>query len=81
MDGGQAVNIALPLVAGTAGLIAMDRDAAKWLPNTPDQVKWSKRASQIGAIYTLGGAVGGLMLVGKKKDEPEYRPLGGKSVD
>ena len=71
MDGGQAVTIALPLVAGTAGLIAMDRDAAKWLPNTPDQVKWSKRASQIGALYTLGGAVGGLMLVGKKKDEPE----------
>jgi hypothetical protein len=71
MNGGQAVTIALPLIAGTAGLIAADEDAAKWLPNTPDQVKWSKRVSQIGAIYTLGGIVGGFMLVGKKTDEPE----------
>jgi hypothetical protein len=70
MDGGQAVTIALPFVAGTAGLMATDRDTSKWLPNTPDQVKWSKRVSQIGAIYTLGGAVGGLMLLGKKKMTP-----------
>jgi membrane-associated phospholipid phosphatase len=76
MNGGQAVTIALPLIAGTAGLIAADQDAAQWLPNTPDQVQWSKRVSQIGAIYTLGGIVGGLMLVGKKKDDPEILNTG-----
>jgi hypothetical protein len=80
MDGGQAVNIALPFVAGTAGLMAVDRSAAKWLPNTPDQVKWSKRVSQLGALYTLGGAVGGLMLVGKKKDDSEIFNTGRQSA-
>ena len=29
MNGGQAVTIALPLIAGTAGLIAADKDAAQ----------------------------------------------------
>ena len=29
MNGGQAVTIALPLIAGTAGLIAADQDAAR----------------------------------------------------
>jgi hypothetical protein len=37
MNGGQ-VTIGFSLIAGTAGLIAADKDAAKWLPNTPDQV-------------------------------------------
>ncbi len=77
MNSGQPATIAaIPLIAGTAALITTDKDAAKWLPNTPDQVKWSKRVSQIGAIYTLGGVVGGLMLVGKKKDEPEILHTG-----
>ena len=49
MNGGEAVTIALPFVAGTA-LIAADKDVAKWLPNTPDQVKWSKCVSQIAAL-------------------------------
>jgi membrane-associated phospholipid phosphatase len=80
MNGGDAVTIALPLVAGTAGLMATDQDAANLLPNTPDQVKWSKRVSQIGALYTLGGVVGGLMLVGKKKDEPEIFNTGRSSA-
>ena len=77
MNSGRPETIAaIPLIAGTAALIVTDKDAAKWLPNTPDQVKWSKRVSQIGAIYTLGGVVGGLMLVGKKKDEPEILNTG-----
>ena len=75
-DGHTATIAAIPLITGTAALIATDKDSAKWLPNTPDQVKWSKRVSQIGAIYTLGGVVGGLMLVGKKKDEPEIFTTG-----
>jgi membrane-associated phospholipid phosphatase len=43
-------------------------------------VKWSKRVSQIGAIYTLGGVVGGFMLVGRKKDEPEIFNTGRSSA-
>jgi hypothetical protein len=80
MNARQAVTIALPLVAGTAGLIQVDEDAAKGLPNTDDQVKWSKRVSQIGSIYTLGGIVAGTMLVGKKKDDPETFNVGRSSL-
>jgi hypothetical protein len=79
-DGRKATIAAIPLIAGTGALMTIDKDAAKWLPNTPDQVKWSKRVSQIGAIYTLGGVVSGLMLVGKKKDEPEMFDTGRSSA-
>ena len=81
MNGGQAATIAaIPLIAGTAALITTDKDAAKWLPNTPDQVKWSKRVSQFGAVYALGGVVSGMMLIGKKKDEPEIFNTGRSSA-
>jgi hypothetical protein len=62
MDRKQWLTIALPLAAGTAALIATDEDAAKWLPNTADQVNWSNRVSNIGTIYTLGGIVTGTIL-------------------
>ncbi len=58
----------------------LDEDAAKWLPNTDDQVKWSKRVSQIGTIYTLGGIVGGTMLAGKKKNDQELFNVGKSSA-
>jgi membrane-associated phospholipid phosphatase len=61
----QFFTIALPLAAATAGLIATDERAARWLPNTPDQLKWSGRVSKVGAAYTLGGLAGGLILTGK----------------
>ena len=80
MNAREAITIALPFAAGTAGLIATDRDAAKWLPNTPDQVKWSKRVSQVGALYTLGAMVSGMMLIGKKRDDPEIFNTGRSSA-
>ena len=79
-EGRTATIAAIPLITGTAALMTTDKDAAQWLPNTPDQVKWSKRVSQIGAFYTLGGVVGGLMLVGKKKDDPEIFNTGRSSA-
>jgi membrane-associated phospholipid phosphatase len=79
-DGKAATIAAIPLIVGTGALIAVDKDAAKWLPNTPDQVKWSKRVSQLGAAYTLGGVVSGMMLIGKKKDEPEIFKTGRTSA-
>jgi hypothetical protein len=72
--------IALPLAAGTAALIATDQDAANWLPNTPDQVKWSKRVSNIGAAYTLGGMVGGSLLVGWKSHDSQISEIGRTSA-
>ena len=37
-------------IRGRDRVIAADKDVAKWLPNTPDQVKWSKCVSQIAAL-------------------------------
>ena len=80
MNRRQWVTIALPLAAGTAALIATDEDAAKWLPNTADQVKWSQRVSNIGAAYTLGGLVGGTMLGGWKAQNAEVFDMGRSSA-
>ena len=80
MNRRQWLTIALPLAAGTAALIATDEDAAKWLPNTPDQVKWCQRVSNFGAAYTLGGVVAGTLLVGKKTNNPETFDLGRAST-
>jgi len=80
MNRRQWLTIALPLVAGTAALVATDEDAAKWLPNTADQVKWSQRVSNIGAAYTLGGIVGGTMLVGWKAKDAEVFDVGRSSA-
>src|SRR5688572_4890264 len=55
----------LPFLAISAGLIATDRRTADWLPNTPGQVRWSGRVSQIGASYTLAGISGGTYLMGR----------------
>jgi len=76
----QWFTIALPLAAGTAALIATDERAAKGLPNTEDQIKWSQRVSNFGAAYTLGGVVGGTMLIGWKAKNPEVFDLGRSSA-
>jgi len=80
MNRRQWFTIALPLAAGTAALIATDERAAKGLPNTEDQIKWSQRVSNFGAAYTLGGVVGGTMLVGWKAQKPEVFDLGRSSA-
>jgi PAP2 superfamily len=81
MNRKQWLTIALPLAAGTAALIATDEQAAKWPPNTADQVRWSNRVSDIGTIYTLGGIVAGTILVGKKTDSPQVVNLGRSSAE
>ena len=80
MNRRQWATIALPLAAGTAALIATDEDAAKWLPNTSDQVKWSKGVSKIGAIYTLGGITAGALVAGKAKHDPQIFGIGRSSA-
>ena len=76
MNREQLVKIALPLAAGSAALFATDADAMTVLPNTPDQVRWSKQVSRIGAVYTLGGIVSGTMVVGSVKHKPQVFEIG-----
>ena len=55
----------IPFALITATLIATDTRTADALPNTPDQIKWSGRVSQIGAVYTLAGFSGATFLLGR----------------
>lgn len=55
----------VPFLLLTGGLIASDRKTAELLPNTPAQVKWSGRVSQMGASYTMAGFSAATYLVGK----------------
>ena len=71
MNKRQWLNTALPLVGGTAALIAIDKRAVRGLPNTPDQLKWSGRVSNAGAAYSLFGATLLPAVVGKITKKPE----------
>jgi hypothetical protein len=81
MNRRQIFTVALPLTAATAGLIATDERAAKWLPNTPDQIRWSKRISTWGSVYTLGGLMAGSLIVGRVKDKPRVFQTGRISAE
>jgi membrane-associated phospholipid phosphatase len=81
MNRKQFFTTALPLAAATAGLIATDSRTAKWLPNTPDQIKWSKRTAQFGTVYTLGFLTGGWLIGGKIIGKPEISRVGRNSAE
>jgi len=81
MNRRQYLTIALPLAAATAALIATDSETADWLPNTPDQVKWSQRFSNFGGVYTLGFITGGMLIGGKVVDKPHYFQIGRNSAE
>jgi membrane-associated phospholipid phosphatase len=77
----QFFTIALPLAAATAGLIATDARTAKWLPNTPDQIRWSQGVANFGSIYTLGFVTGGMLVGGKVIHKPRYTKIGRISAE
>jgi membrane-associated phospholipid phosphatase len=81
MNRKQFFTFVLPLAAATAGLIATDTRTAKWLANTPDQVKWSQRVANFGAIYTLGFVTGGMLVGGKVIHKPHYTRIGRISAE
>ena len=81
MNRRQFFTFALPLTAATAGLIATDSEAAKLLPNTPDQVKWSKRFADFGAVYTLGFLTAGWLIGGKIINKPDISRAGRNSAE
>ena len=70
------LNTVLPPAAGTPGLIAVDQRASDALPNTRDQIIWSKRVSTAGAIYTLAGATAGPIVAGTLAHNPEVARVG-----
>ncbi len=81
MNRRQFFTVALPLTAATAGLIATDTRTARWLPNTPDQVKWSQRVSNFGTFYTLGFVTGGWLIGGKVIHKPYLSRIGRISAE
>ncbi len=76
MNQKQFWTVAVPLVGGTVGLKTLDRRITDGLPNTQDQIDWSKRVSLIGSTYTLAGAVGGATVAGYASGNPRVTEMG-----
>jgi membrane-associated phospholipid phosphatase len=76
MDGRQWLHRSLPLLAGTAALIAVDRRIARGLPNSDDQVRWSNRVSHAGGLYTLAAVTALPLLTGRSGRHPAAFSVG-----
>jgi membrane-associated phospholipid phosphatase len=69
--------------AATGALIATDHRTAQELPNTADQIAYSRGVSRLGAIYTLIPITAGLYLGGVLTGHSKMRDtgfLGGEAV-
>jgi membrane-associated phospholipid phosphatase len=62
--------------AATGALIATDRRSSQQLPNTADQVAFSRGVSRLGAVYTLVPIAGGFYLTGVLTEQPKLRDTG-----
>jgi membrane-associated phospholipid phosphatase len=62
--------------AATGALIATDRRTTRQLPNTGDQLAFSRGVSQLGAVYTLVPLAGGLYLSGALTKQSKLRETG-----
>ncbi len=62
--------------AATGALIATDRRSSQQLPNTGDQVAFSRHVSQLGAVYTLVPIAGGFYLGGVLTRQSKLRDTG-----
>jgi len=62
--------------AATGGLIATDHWTSEQLPNTKDQIKYSGRVSDLGALYTVAPLTAGFYLVGSITDNAKARETG-----
>src|SRR5437667_3913327 len=63
-------------MAATGALIASDTHIANAFENSPRQVRWGGRISNIGASYTLIPIVAGLYVYGAWRDNPKGREIG-----
>lgn len=77
----QFWTIAVPLVGGTVALKSVDRRITSELPNSPDQILWSGRASRIGAGYTLAAGTVLPTLLGQAMDKPRTISMGRAGVE
>lgn len=62
--------------AATGALIATDHRTSQLLPNTADQIAYSRGVSRLGAVYTLIPLAGGLYLGGVLKGNSKLRDTG-----
>ena len=60
----------------TGVLMATDRRSLRQLPNTGDQLAFSRGVSRVGAIYTLVPITGGMYLGGALAKQPKLRDTG-----
>ncbi len=68
----EDANWLVPLGGATAGLLAIDREVGRRLPNTPHRLEVSRRVSNYG-VGSLIGAAGGLYLWGKMTHDDHKR--------
>ncbi len=71
----------IPFALVSAALIASDRKIARALPDTPAQVRWGGRVSQLGASYSLAGLAGSAYLFGKFSGDDHVREAGLLSLE
>lgn len=79
----QWISTVLPLAGVTTVLVLRDRSMASALPNTPDQIRTSKRISHLGDLYTLGAGIGGAAIAGSLARKPQVvrtSALAGRSL-
>lgn len=76
MNQRQFWTLAVPLVGGTVALKSVDRRVIDAMPNSPDQIKWSGRASNLGTAYGLGLAVGLTSVYGAAAGKPAAKTMG-----
>jgi membrane-associated phospholipid phosphatase len=81
MDRNQTVSRALPIVLGTASLLAVDRRLTRSLPNSPDQIRWGNRISHAGALYTLAAVTAVPLSAARSGRRPYAASVGRASID
>lgn len=62
--GRKTLYTAAPIAAATIVALKLDHPIVRRLPNTPDQVRYSKAVSSAGTYYAIAGAAGGFIGVG-----------------
>ena len=60
----SSMKFLVPMAAATGVALAVDRSIASSLPNTRDQIRYSKAVSHAGAYYSLGGAAAAFAGIG-----------------
>ncbi len=81
MNSRQWLTIGAPIIAVTSALIVTDKDSSTLLRNTPGQIRWSGRVSEVGAFYSLGGFSAGAILAGKFTKQPRILRMGQRSAE